>query len=494
MNTFKTSMNNIKNTRIALEIRKFILLNGIRLLTNKNLVRDILINAVTNGIQNSIHNYEFTQGSKSEYLAKVQSQFFVNLLKNGIRNVDRGFVSKEYVQTFVNNMVKPPLYGEGIKEAINAYKNKYGAEPPGFPLVSPTQKCNLKCTGCYAASNPGTLSSLPYHVVERLIREMHDICGSRFAVVSGGEPFMWQDDGKDIISLAEEFRDTFFMVYTNGTLMSDDRLKRLKETANMSPAISVEGYDEQTDKRRGKGVYNRIQHSIERLKKYGIPFGASVTATKENIDVLMEDDFYEYWFEELGATYMWIFHIMPIGRAKDTMDLMLSPDQRLKFTLKWEHILFEKGYFVADFWDAGPASRGCIAYGRPGGYFYVDWNGNVMPCVFVPFYKDNIYDLYKHDKTIIDALMSDLFVRGRNWQNEYGYMTDPPGNFFAPCSIRDNHRTFREKILTPDAKPEDENARLALEDPEYYKKMEEFGTELNKKITPLWEERVKGNA
>jgi len=44
------------------------------------------------------------------------------------------------------------------------------------------------------------------------------------------------------------------------------------------------------------------------------------------------------------------------------------------------------------------------------------------------------------------------------------------GIFFAPCSIRDNHKYFREKILTPDLKPEDENARLALEDPQYYEK------------------------
>jgi len=487
----QAKVRSVRATKIASEIRKFILLNGIRVLTNKNLVRNILVNAVNNGIRNSIRNWEFTYGSKSEYLAKVQSQFFINLLRQGLKNIDRGFVTKEYVQTFVNNLVKPPLYGEGVKNTIEAYKNRYGIEPPGFVVVSPTQKCNLKCTGCYAASNPTTLASLPYSVVERLIREMHDICGSRFAVISGGEPFMWKDAKKDIISLAEEFRDTFFLVYTNGTLISTENLKRLKDVANMTPAISVEGYEEQTDKRRGKGVYKRILQSIEQLKKYGIPFGASVTATKENIDILMQDEFYEYWFEELGATYMWIFHLMPIGRAKDTMDLMLTPEQRYNFTLKWEDLLFNKQYFVGDFWDAGPGSRGCIAYGRPSGYFYVDWNGNIMPCVFVPFYKDNIYNLYKQDKTIVDALMSDLFVRGRKWQSDFGYMKDPPGNFFTPCAIRDHHRDFREKILTPDAKPEDEHAKLALEDPEYMRRLEEFDRELQHKMSSLWEERTK---
>jgi len=321
--------------------------------------------------------------------------------------------------------------------------------------------------------------------------------------------------------LAEEFTDMFFMVYTNGTLMSEENLKRLKQAANMTLVISVEGYEEQTDKRRGKGVYQKILKNIDRIKKYGIPFGVSVTVTKENIDILMQNDFYEYLFEELGATYMYTFHLMPIGRAKDAIELMLTPDQRLKFTLKWEELLFKKGYFVADFglhffnlnttylqftlkwqdilfkkshWgvdflDAGPVDRGCIAYGRPGGYFYVDWNGNIMPCALVPFYKDNIYNLYKQDKTIADALMSDLFVRGRKWQSDF--VKDPSGNFFTPCAIMDHYRDFREKILTPDTKPEDEYAKLTLEDQEYFKKMDEFDSALQQKMAPLWKKRMK---
>jgi MoaA/NifB/PqqE/SkfB family radical SAM enzyme len=47
---------------------------------------------------------------------------------------------------------------------------------------------------------------------------------------------------------------------------------------------------------------------------------------------------------------------------------------------------------VGDFWNSGVAAEGRIAYARPGGYFYVNWNGNVTPCAFVPYYKDNIVD------------------------------------------------------------------------------------------------------
>ena len=491
MNVIQEGIAGFKNTRLGVEAKKFMLLSGLKLVVNKNPMRNFLINAVSNSIRNAMIEDEISCGSNSQYIAKVESQFLINLMKQAIKNIDKGYLSKEYVERFVNNIIEPPMKGGSAKEAIASFKNKYGTEPPRFVTISPTQNCNLKCIGCYAASHPGTKASLPYHIVERIIKEMHDIAGSRFVVISGGEPFMWQDGDKDVISLAEEFKDMFFLVYTNGTLLDESKLKRLKETANMTPAISVEGYEGQTDKRRGRGVYGKIKENIEHLKKHGILFGVSVTVTSENADILAEDKFYDYWLEDIGATYMWMFHLMPIGRARDTMGLMVTPAQREKLVLEWEHVVFEKEYFVGDFWDAGAASHGCMAYGRSGGYFYVDWNGNIMPCVFVPFYKDNVYDLYKTNKTIIDALMSDFFVRGRTWQKEYGYLSDPPGNYFAPCSIRDNHKDFREKILTNDAKPEDENAKFILDDPEYFTKMVEFGEELQKRTMPIWKDRTK---
>lgn len=482
---------NYVNNRWASDIKKPLLLGGVRLLMNKSPVRDVLIDIIANNVRKHMEDDEISSGTNSRYYARVRSQFVINLLRQAIKNLDKGYLSKKYVEKFISNMVEPHTSGGSTKLAIKGFKEKYGIEPPMFVTISPAQFCNLKCTGCYAASDSGTKASLPYDIVKRIVKDMHDIAGSRFIVISGGEPFLWKDQDRDIISLAEEFKDMFFLVYTNGTVLDESRIRRLAETANMTPAISVEGYEEETDKRRGRGVFQKILNNIERLKRYGVLFGMSVTVTSENVDILLEDRFYEYWMEEIGATYIWMFHLMPIGRAKDTMALMIGPEERKKLFLKWEEVLFEKGYFVGDFWNAGAASRGCMAYGRSGGYFYVDWNGNIMPCVFVPYYVDNVYDIYKNGKTIFDALLSDLFERGRRWQKDYGYVSDPPGNFLAPCSIRDNYKDFRERILTLDAKPEDENAKVALEDPEYFEKMVQFGEELHKTISPLYRERIR---
>ncbi|MDD8020411.1 MAG: radical SAM protein [Acidobacteriota bacterium] len=476
---------------IKARIRTNLAKGTLKFMANKSLLRNAALKIAADRARKSLREYEMKQGSKSEYLAAVEAQYVINLMNLGIRNLDRRFISKDYLKK-VAETLGGGIWGESSRsrQAARKYREKYGIEPPGFCTVSPAQKCNLNCPGCYAASNARAQAFLPYEIVERLVKEMRDICGASFTVISGGEPFLWQDNGKDLFSLAEEFSDMFFLVYTNGTLLDDTTCQKLFELGNVTPAISIEGYEAETDRRRGKGMFQKILNNMNNLKKYGVGFGVSVTATKENFHLLLEDRFYEYWFDEVGATYMWMFHLMPIGRAKDTMDLALSPEDRVKLLSKWEEMLFKRGYFIGDFWNSGTASRGCLAYGRPNGYFYVDWNGNIMPCVFVPYYKDNLYDLYKQGKTIDEALMSDYFKRGRQWQTEYGYLSDPPGNFFAPCSIRDNHKSFREKILTPDIKPEDENARQALEDPEYYQKMAKFDDDIHKLTESWWKEKL----
>jgi len=467
----------------------------LKLLANKSFLRDIALKTTTDRVKKSLRDYEMTEGSQSEYLAAVEAQYVINLINTSVKNLDRGYLSKDYLKKVAETLGRG-LWGESSRsrEAAQKYREKYGINPPSLSVISPTQRCNLNCIGCYAASNARTQASLPYDMVARLVREVRDICGMTFIVISGGEPFMWKDGDKGLLTLAEEFNDMFFHVYTNGTLLDESTCQKMIKLGNITPAISVEGYEAETDRRRGKGVFQKILRSMDNLKKYGIGFGVSVTATKENLPILLEDRFYEYWFEEVGATYMWMFHLMPIGRARDTMDLVISPEDRVKLLAQWEEMLFERGYFIGDFWNSGAASRGCIAYGRPSGYFYVDWNGNITPCAFVPYYVDNLYDLYRQGKTIDEALWSDFFKRGRQWQMEYGYLSNPPGNFFAPCSIRDNYKYFREKVLTPDAKPEDENARLALEDPQYYEKMVKFDEEIHQLTESWWKEKLVQNS
>jgi len=417
-------------------------------------------------------------------------QYLSAMLHCLIKNIDRGYVSPQIISKIIDVFVQNNLLrgDDSYARSVEWYKNKYGELPPTFLVFSPTQRCNLRCIGCYAASCAETSATVPYPYVDRVVREVHDLFGSRFITISGGEPFMYRSEGKTLLDIYRKYDDMFFLVYTNGTLITEEVAKALAEVANVTPAISVEGFEDLTDERRGPGTFKKILRAMEHLRNAGVPFGVSVTATSRNVDVLLSDEFYDYYFEQQGVCYIWQFQLMPIGRGKDEMRLMVPPEKRLELYRKWEYLLAEKKYCLADFWNSGVLSRGCIAYGRSGGYAYVDWHGNVTPCAFIPYYVDNIYDLYSNGKTLADAMFSEFMKNGRKWQRQYG-LDDwkKPDNWLMPCSIRDHYEIFRKSILPRDARPEDDNAREALQSQEYFETLRQYDEKLRELTGKIWE-------
>ena len=65
-------------------------------------------------------------------------------------------------------------------------------------------------------------------------------------------------------------------------MLNDDYLKLFDENRNLVPILSIEGDEEVTDSRRGKGVYSQLVDSMNLMKKNNIIFGASLTFTKGN--------------------------------------------------------------------------------------------------------------------------------------------------------------------------------------------------------------------
>jgi MoaA/NifB/PqqE/SkfB family radical SAM enzyme len=416
-----------------------------------------------------------SQPSKTNHFRYL---YYSSVLNTGVKNLDKQNYSKKSIEKIIKIIVDDNTFKKNTNpsERSEKFKSQYGDYPPGFVALSPTQRCNLNCTGCYASSDQTTVPTLSFTTVDKIIGEVYQIFGRRFIVLSGGEPFLYKSEGKTLLDIFQKYNDVFFLVYTNGTLITDEVAQRLAELGNVTPAISVEGFEVETDERRGSGVHKRILKTFQNLRNAGVPFGISVTATRKNCDVLLKDDFYDYYFEEQGATYMFQFQFMPIGRGKETFDLMVEPKKRIQLYKAWERLLEEKRYPVADFWNSALLTNGCIAYGRMGGYLYIDWNGNIMPCVFVPYYEDNIVDLYSKGKSLVDATKSLLMKRGRQWQKEYS--NSPDYNYLMPCSIRDHYTNFRENIFTKKTKPENLQAEEALIDESYYQQMEDYDREL----------------
>jgi MoaA/NifB/PqqE/SkfB family radical SAM enzyme len=380
---------------------------------------------------------------------------------------------------------------------MNARKNvapfiqKHGVEPPAFLLVSPTQHCNLCCKGCYASSSSKTPSTLSYATLRRILEDKRDNWGSHFTVISGGEPLLYRSEGKTIFDLYREFQDNYFLMFTNGTLIDESVAAQLAELGNVTVAISVEGFEPETDKRRGVGVHRKTERAMRALRNAGVPFGISLTATKENADTLMQENVIEHYFEGLGAIYAWIFHYMPIGRSVDT-ELMVTPDQRKRMLERQLDLLKNRGLFFIDFWNGGPLSGGCVSGGRSGGYFYIDWNGDIQPCVFVPYAVDNIYEVYNSGRDLSSVLDNPVFSGWKAWQKDYrGYEgLTPTRNLFTPCPIRDHYDVAYNLLTLHKSKPTNPDASDAIQSEEYRTHMLEYGHQLSLLLDPMWEKEL----
>jgi MoaA/NifB/PqqE/SkfB family radical SAM enzyme len=442
---------------------------------NNPLLRPLLLPAVEKGIRFALKNVPGPVGLPGV----IEDKFY--MLRAMVYSGIRFGTSSKFTDTIVNKAILSNLRAEKEKE----FRAIFGFDPPGFMTISPAKRCNLRCKGCYANS-ASEKDQLPYDIFTRIIKEMRDLWGARFVVISGGEPMLYKWDGKGIIDIFVEHPDSLFLMYTNGSLISEEVAKKFAELGNITPAISVEGMKETTERRRGKGFFDRIVNTLKLLKRYRVTFGISITATKENAEEIVSDEFIDFYFNKLGAAYAWIFHYMPIGRDI-APELIPTPEQRVMLWKKSWEIVKEKKIMFADFWNHGPVSDGCISAGRPGGYFYIDWQANVYPCVFFPYAGANIKDIYEKGGNLNDLINLPLFKRIREWQFKYW----KEGDLLRPCPIRDHYLMAKEFVIETNAKPADEVAEEILKNPEYEKKMSEYDKELEKKTFLIWEKVYK---
>ena len=347
--------------------------------------------------------------------------------------------SPKCAEKVINNLI---INEFAIGEPIRQQKmHEHKVVLPKLVVISPTYACNLNCVGCYAGLY-GRKYELSKDEVADIIRQANEL-GIYFFIITGGEPFFWGS----LLDILEEFNDSYFLIYTNGTLITEEIAKKLAELGNATLAISVEGFELDTDWRRGRGIFKKILEAWERLRRHGVIFGASVTATKLNHDTIMKDEFWNF-LEEQGVAYVWVFQFMPVG-MNPTMDLVPTPKQRYERFFKTEEIRLSGRFaFVADFWNHGFLTHGCLAAGAK--YLHINAKGYAEPCVFQQFAVDSI-----REKSLLEILKSPFF-------EAYKRMVPYSNNLFRPCPIIDNPKVFRAMVKHFNAKPQHEGAEKVV--------------------------------
>jgi MoaA/NifB/PqqE/SkfB family radical SAM enzyme len=457
--------------------------NETKLLKNKGLQRVALSYAEHTLKANAKENLEVKKDQPPGVIRDRLSMGMAILesVKTALNEYD---LCESTLNALSNIVIKEMFLNKSLrKEKSVQFREEHGFVTPSFIVISPSKACNLRCTGCYADSNE-KVYTLDWDLVNQIVKDARELWGTQFVVVSGGEPLAYRSKGKTILDIAEQNPDTFFMMYTNGTLIDDKVAARMAKLGNVLPAISLEGWREKTDQRRGEGVFDKVMAAMDRLQAAGVPYGTSLTATRQNAEEILSDDFIEFLFKEKHVVIGWVFQYMPIGRAFTT-NLMPTPEQRLGMWQQSWKLIREKRTFLADFWNHGTVVDGCLSAGghNNGGYFYIDWNGNVTPCVFVPFSPVNVNDIYSRGGNLNTIYDAPFFQRIRNWQKD-----DCDGNLLMPCLIRDHHKDLRHFIRDYEPDAIDSNAELTLIDPDYAIAMDQYAEDYRSLSEPIWEQ------
>lgn len=308
---------------------------------------------------------------------------------------------------------------------------KDGIKVPPFLILSITSKCNLQCSGCFAAaagttcygstSSKNIKTTLDLDQWRKIIKEA-GMLGVFGFVIAGGEPFLFPG----LISLFKEFKNRFFLVLTNGTTIGEDDHKTLKKFGNIAVLVSIEGRSELTDERRGKGVYEKSMSTLKKLGKNGVLSGISVTITSKNYTYWMKPENIDYFISQ-GIHIGVFIEYIPLTPLYDTdskdsdYDLLLNKKEREEFRSQILNYRETKPIYVVHSPGDEEFFGGCVSAGR--GFAHITPTGDLTPCPISNIATHNLTV-----STLREGLASPLFKEIR--ENEHLLETDG-----MPCAL-----------------------------------------------------------
>ena len=357
----------------------------------------------------------------------------IDMIRDAVENPENAFhpyiehllerADPEVVKTIaVNFFINENMIGYPKQQEL---KKKYNCNIPWAILLDPTSACNLHCIGCWAAEY-GNKLNLTFEEMDSIITQGKDM-GCYIYLFTGGEPLVRKDD---IIRLCEKHNDCVFSTFTNGTLIDEKFADEMLRVKNFMPAISLEGMEEATDSRRGKGTFAKVIRAMDLLRERKLLYGVSSCYTSVNYDSITSEEYYDMLIEK-GAYFIWYFHYLPVGNDA-APELLPTPEQRELVYRRIREYRRKKPLFAIDFQNDGEFVGGCIAGGRR--YFHINANGDMDPCAFIHYSDSHI-----REKTLLEGMRSPLFQAYHDGQpfNE---------NMFQPCPMLENPTRLREMV------------------------------------------------
>jgi MoaA/NifB/PqqE/SkfB family radical SAM enzyme len=310
------------------------------------------------------------------------------------------------------------LHTQKMAAAMRRKQEQDGLLVPPVLIISITSRCNLACAGCYMhGRNERSAAEMSPELLASVVRQATEL-GVSIIVIAGGEPLVRQEE---IFRMAKAYPQILFPLFTNGLLIDETVAAAIAGCRNIVPVISFEGFREDTDIRRGSGVYDRLLAACARLKSRNIFFGCSVTATRENFDRITGEPFIRQMLETGARVFTFVEYV---SMVPGTENLVLTHEQ--KKTLQAVISVFSQKYAALFIGFPGDEETygGCLAAGR--GFVHVSPSGDLEPCPAAPISDANLAAV-----PLKEALQSRLLGRIRD---EHILLSETSGG----CALRAN--------------------------------------------------------
>ncbi len=277
-----------------------------------------------------------------------------------------------------------------------------------------TERCNYRCKHCYQDSyqDPGLdFQGLleAYNKIEDFLLKLEDSHKIIKAHINftGGEPFM-KDEFLDLLELVSRNRLFLFGILSNGFLLSQSGLSRLKKFNPEFIQISLDGDEPIHDSIRGTGSYKEVIKAIKIYNQLKIPVLLSFTANAKNWHSFSE-------VARIARKYnvykLWTDRYLPVG-SDDNLALDLY-QAKLFFELLLKEQKSRFPFFSKTIISSSRSLQFLVTGGRPyrcsagSTLLAIMSNGDVLPCRRLPIKignikTDDLMEIYQKNSVLRD--------------------------------------------------------------------------------------------
>lgn len=276
-----------------------------------------------------------------------------------------------------------------------------------------TNQCNMFCDHCYRDAGTRLDEELTTEQGRKLIREIAQ-AGFKIMIFSGGEPLM-RPDLYELGAYAKE-QGLRPVLGTNGTLITAEAAKQLKEAGFMAAAVSMDSMDpgKYDVFRRLEGSHRMALEGIKNLKQAGIGVQINTTVMDWNVGEL--ESIIDF-AEELKPIGHHMLFLVPTGRAinieeealrvveyEKTLARLMEKQKKTKMEIKptcapqFMRVADKKGVPVR-------FNRGCLAGIS---YCIISPRGDVQPCAYLNIPLGNVkeqpFDVIWRENMLLNEL------------------------------------------------------------------------------------------